>query len=191
MSADLFLLALLLLGLFIGWRKGTINVLGGIGALILGYITARNFSAGVAVALTERFPDIAPSAGSGEGTDLLSMFLDMDVVANRIVQVLAFIIIFVAVVFVVKRLARLLSNVLRKTLIGRINSAIGAFLGLLITIFLMAIAIDMVLPVFAKTSWGESALTFLAGSKVILPFIYSFVGVLIANLPKITELYKQ
>ena len=183
------MLVVLLIGFFIGWHKGTINVLGGIGAFILGYIAARNFSADVAVALTERFPAIAPKMESGDGTSLLSLFLDMDAVANRLVQILAFIIIFVVVVFVVKKLARLLSNALRRTLIGKLNSAIGAFLGLLITIFLMAIVIDMALPIFANTSWGGSALTFLAGSKVVLPCVYSFVSVLIANLPKIAELY--
>ncbi|MCL2816951.1 MAG: CvpA family protein [Clostridiales bacterium] len=192
MTADLLLLAFLFAGFFIGWRKGTINVLGGIGAFILAYVAARNFSASIALAITERFPGLlTPSTDGSEGKNLLSVFLDMEVVANRLIQILAFIIIFVVVVFVVKKLARLLSNALRKTLIGKLNSAIGAFLGVLITIFLMAIVIDMVLPIFDKTSWGEAALTFLAGSKFMLPLIYSFVGVLIANLPKIAELYKK
>ncbi|MCL2677808.1 MAG: CvpA family protein [Clostridiales bacterium] len=189
--ADIILLAFLLLGIFMGWRKGTINVLGGIGAIIFGYIAARNFSAYLAVAITDLFPVIAPKTEPSDAKGLLSAFIDMEVVANRIVQVLAFIIIFVVVSFVIKKLAHFLSDLLRNTLVGKLNSAIGAFLGFLFAILLTAIAIDMVLPVFARFSWGENALAFVAGSQIILPSVYAFVGVLIANLPRIAELYKQ
>ena len=188
---DIVLLAIILIGVYAGWHKGTINVLGGIGAIVLGYILARNFSAGVAEAITEYIPALQPAEDPADVKNLLSIFLDMDAIANRIVQILAFVVIFVVVHFAVKKLAKLLSGVFHGTLLGTINNAVGAFLCLIITVLLVVIAVDMVLPVFAKTSWGEAALTFVAGSRWMLNFIYACSGMLIANLPQIAEIYKK
>ena len=189
--SDLALALTILFGIILGWRSGFINVLGRLGAIVIGFIAARNFSADVAVAITERVPSLAPPADGSSLQNLLSMFINTEVIANRLVQILAFIIIFIVVSFVVRKVCQLISGVFSGSLLGTINRALGAFLGFIFFTLIAGICIEIFLPVFANTSWGASAMTFFAESKYVLPFVNSLAGFFISSLPDISTLLEK
>ena len=189
--SDLILALVILFGVVLGWRSGLINVLGRLGALVIGFIAARNFSADVAVAVTERIPSLAPTEEGSSLQKLLSMFIDTEVIANRLVQILAFIIIFIVVSFVVRKVCQLISNVFSRSLLGTINRALGAFVGFVLITLVAGICVEIFLPVFAGTSWGAAAITFLSTSEYVLPFVNLLAGFFISSLPGISTLLEK
>ena len=82
MLADLVLFALLMLAVFCGWQMGMIRVLGGIGAYVLGYLAAREFSAAFAERLTAAAGFLNPGTSDNEMLAFLSLFIDTGVLAN-------------------------------------------------------------------------------------------------------------
>ena len=165
-TADWVLLVILLLAFFIGWRVGTIRVVGGIGALILGYQVARGFSSTLAVEVTKKIPSLLPT--DSDASVLLSLFIDTSVVTNHIVQIVIFLLLFVFVFWLVRWIAGIISKAFRGTFLGSLDSILGAFLCLLAIIILLNYTAN---PGFAKLF--PSVLAYLLQSQVILPFVYS------------------
>ncbi|MEG1500672.1 MAG: CvpA family protein [Clostridiales bacterium] len=187
--ADFVLLALLVLSFYGGWRTGTIKVVAGIGSLILGYDLARKYSTDFAVYVTEAMPVLTPSGQGNDFMDLLYVFIDTNAVANRIVQVLAFAIIFTVVVFLVKKFAHFFDGIFRGTFLGFINSFLGALCSLALFVLAFNIVMNYFFPVFNDNSLLAQAESFIRQSKMILPFISDSTTLLMENTP--LALYKN
>jgi len=180
MLADLVLFALLLLAVFCGWRLGMIRVLGGIGAYVLGYLAAREFSAAFAERLTAASGFLNPGTSENELLGFLSLFIDTGVLANRIIQTLAFVVIFIVVVFLIKQLVRLLHGVFKGTVLGGVDSVFGAFCLLVIFVILVNIYLLVIVPVF-----GEHLIVitdFINQSQMVLPLIFAGTELFVTSI---------
>ena len=180
--ADIVLILILLFGIGVGWNSGIIRVLAGIGAIVLGYILARNFSALIAAELTKSVPGLNP-AESGNGlAKLLSLIIDTNAIANHFIQIIVFIVLFVVVRWVVRKLANLLSSFFRGGLLGLLNKALGAFVCFFLFAILINVAVDIVLPILSGIEFVAATITFFHSSKVVLPLIYALPLILIHNV---------
>lgn len=180
--ADIVLAGILILGILWGWRWGTINIVAKVGALVLAYKAARAFSGMIAEALIDVIPPFsgnitqAAAGGTETGSQLLnflSLFIDVSSPVNRLVEIVVFIIIFILVNWLVRKIAYALTGVFGRGLLGQLNKGIGAFLAIIIVIALIVIFTDIVLPVCINIGFGDSVLTFLERSHVLLPFMRS------------------
>lgn len=168
--ADIVIIVYLALGLIIGWRSGTIRVIAGLGSLVIGYWAAREFSALFAAQLTRSIPALTPSGGD-DLLSLLSLFIDTGAIANRFVQMVAFIIIFIVVTYLIRRLAGLLDGILRGTILGAINSILGAACAFGISLLIFNFAFGVVLPIFSENQTIQNVLDFIAEATVMLPLM--------------------
>lgn len=177
--ADLVLAAVLLLGILYGWRLGTINVIAKIGSLVLAYQAARTFSGLIAHALVDVLPPFSPGAAAGgeqagnQLLNILSLFINTTGAANRLVEIVIFIVIFILVNWLVRKIAYALTAIFGRGLLRQLNKAIGAFIALLLTFALIIIFTDIVLPTCISMGFGSPVLAFLNDSGVLLPFMRS------------------
>ena len=102
---DLVLFVILILAIIYGWRQGTINVVAKVGALVLAYNAARAFSSIIATNLVTILPSLGQAnnaettaAGGKQLLAFLSLFIDTTGIANRLLEIIVFIIIFVVVI---------------------------------------------------------------------------------------------
>ncbi len=171
--SDWVLAGALLFALIGGWQWGTINVIAKIGALILAYQTARAFAAPAALYLAQLLPGLTGARQAGEepgklGT-LLSLIFDADSAGNRLLEILAFIVIFVVVCWLVRRIAAALTGLFGKGLLGKINQTLGAACAVILTAALILILNDIVLPSLVVLGLPDSVPAFMADSQIILP----------------------
>ena len=179
--ADITLAALLILALIYGWRRGTINVVAKIGAWVIGYQAARTFSPVIAAYIAKALPSLAApaaqnaasqsSSDGGQLLKLLSIFVDTSGAVNRLLEIILFIIIFIVVGWLIRKVAYMLTGLFGRGLLGKINRAIGAFIALLLMIAIIIIIQNILLPVFADMVLGRGWLAFWQRSHVIMPFI--------------------
>lgn len=176
--ADLVLAALLILAILYGWRWGTINVVAKIGSLVLAYHAARAFSALIATSLVDALPPLGSTAEPGQAASggdqllsFLSFFIDTSKAANVVLEIIVFIIIFVVVNWAVRKIAYALTSIFGRGLLGKLNSALGAFVAVVLMIALIIIFTDIILPACIDMGFGESVANFLAKSTVLLPFM--------------------
>lgn len=184
-SIDLILIAIVLFSFLIGWKTGMIKVLASIGSLILGYQAARMFSSVLAEKITQAVPALTPTEEKTSMLNYLSLIINTDTIANRIIQVISFIVIFILVCMVVRWLAGLLDRVFRGTFLGSVNGFFGAILSVVVLVLLINFAYVIVLPAFSNVGGLVSVLTYFEGSKMILPFLLGSGGTVFFNLPKI------
>ncbi|MBQ9992726.1 MAG: CvpA family protein [Firmicutes bacterium] len=184
--SDLVIILVILLIAALGWKSGAINILGSLGSWIVGYLAARSFSATLAVLVTEKFPSLMPDPSSSDTAQLISMFIDMDVMANRIVQILCFIVIFIVASFLVRKICSLISGMFSGTLLGMVNGAIGAGLGFCFSILLLGIAVEIVLPALSSMDWAVSTMQFFAKSQIMMGFVHDMLDLFVANIPAIS-----
>ncbi len=180
--ADLVLAGVLILGILYGWRWGTINVVAKVGALVLAYQAARTFSGMIAEALVQVIPpfnanieqaaDGASNFGD-QALNVLSLFINTSGAANRLVQIVVFIVIFILVNWLVRKIAYALTGIFGRGILGQLNKAIGAFVALLLAIVLIIVFTDIILPVCINIGFGDSVLAFLNRSAILLPFMRS------------------
>lgn len=180
--SDWVLLGCLGLSIFIGWRVGTIKVVGNFGSLVLGYFIARDFSAAFAAKATQSLPVFSPSQGSQEVLPFLSLFIDTSAVANRFLQILAFAIIFIVVSYLIRKIIHLLDGVFKGTVLGVVNSVLGAACALVLFVLAFQIAFYFVLPVFEDSLQIRALLDFIAQSRLVLPWLGDFEHLLTENL---------
>ena len=175
--ADLVLLAFLVIAVLYGWRVGTINVVAKIGAVILAYNAGRTFSSTIAIWLIKLLPGLQGKGESNEKLSaFLSLFIETDTLANRLVEIITFVIIFVVVCWVVKRIAYALTSLFGRGLLGKINHVLGAICGLLIMLAIILISTDIIFPAIADMGIGNGPRDFLNRSNFLLPFIKNFRG---------------
>ena len=183
--ADVVLAALLLLALLYGWRWGTINVIAKVGSLVLAYKAARTFSALIANSLAHALPPFSGAAEAGQAASggnqllsFLSIFIDTSGAANRLLEIIVFIIIFIVVNWAVRKIAYALTSIFGRGLLGKLNSALGALVSLVLMIALIIIFTDIVLPACIEIGFGESVANFLAKSTVVLPFLQDLAALI-------------
>lgn len=172
---DMLLIGFLLLALLWGWHLGTIRVLAGLGAFIVAYQLARAYSAVWAAQITNMLPQLDPGSKEGQLVALLSLLLDTNALADRLVQILLFIVIFVVAHWLIRKLARLLTGLFGRGLLGAVNRAVGAFLSGVLAAALLLIIHAIVLPSTAAMGleYSAIALHYLNESSFILPLLYS------------------
>lgn len=173
--ADLVLIGVLLAALLWGLQLGTIRVLAGLGAIVVAYQLARAYSGLWAAQITNQLPQLDPGSSEGQLAALVSLFVDTDALADRLVQFLLFIVIFVVVRWLIRKLAYLLTSIFGRGLLGTINRAVGAVLACVLAAALLVILHSIVLPAAANIGldFGLTALKFLNQSQLILPLLYS------------------
>ncbi len=173
MTDLILLLIIILFGLW-GWHSGLIQVLSSFGAFIIAYQLGRHYSAQLAHQLTALIPGLSPSDSSNQVLALISLIIDTNAAANRLVQIILFIIIFIVVNWLIRLLARALSGLLGGTILGRIDHAIGSLIALVVGIILIVIIDNIIFP--SLINIGISALSpwhaYLRSSEIILPLIY-------------------
>ena len=86
-------------------------------------------------------------------------------------EIVVFIIIFIVVNWAVRKIAYAVTSIFGRGLLGKLNSALGAFIALVLMIALIIIVTDIVLPACIDMGFGESVANFLATSTVLLPFM--------------------
>lgn len=182
---DLVLAGVLILAIVYGWRWGTINVVAKVGALVLAYDLARTYSSVFTAFLVDMLPPLGGAAGSDTTAEsgqqllsLLSLFIDTESVANRLLGIIVFIIIFIIVNWIVRRIAYALTGLFGRGLLGKINRAVGAFLSLVLMMAIIVIFDDIVLPTFIDMGFGTAIQEYLDRSALIMPFIRSLPSIL-------------
>jgi len=169
---DWVLTAALLFAVCGGWRWGTINVIARIGSLILAYQTARVFAvpaASYAAGLLPGLTGLGRQEGGGTLSTVLTLLVDPESAGNRFLEIVAFIIIFVIVCWLVRRIANALTGLFGRGLLGQINRALGAFCAFILMAAFILILNDIVLPVLAVLGLPSQPLDFLADSAWVLP----------------------
>ena len=170
--SDWVLAGFVILMIWYGWRQGTINVIAKVGALVLAYWAARRFAWIVADYLVRMLPVLSGKPGGNQKLDaFLSLFITTDGLASRIVELVVFVIIFVLVSWLVRRIAYALTGLFGRGLLGSINHALGAVVGFVLAVALILLLSDIVFPAFDRMGIGRQPLDFMHDSKLVLPWI--------------------
>lgn len=134
---DIVLLLLILLGAFSGYRQGFLVSLFSLAALVLGVVGGFKLMGYAIVFLASRFD-----------------------INETVLPYVAFAVVFVAILIAVNLLGKLLKASIDKTLLGHVDQAAGAGLGLLKSLFLLSVslwildALDFELPAtWTSDSW--------------------------------------
>ena len=128
-TVDIAIAAIILLGGVIGYREGFLMELFSFAAIVLGVLGALKLMGYVMVLLDDEFK-----------------------VNKSILPYLAFALVFIAILIVVRLLGRLIKVSIDKTFLGKLDQAAGAGLGLLKAAFLLSVslwildALDFQLP---------------------------------------------
>ena len=174
--SDWVLAAALLLAILSGWRLGTINVAARIGAVILAYYVAREFTAAAAAALVQAMPNLSNSLGESEKLlAVLSLFIKTDGLGNRLIEIVLFIIIFAAVCWLVRRIAYAMTGLFGRGLLGTVNRALGAALALALVLAVIILLADIALPALMNMGLGAAPLEFINSSLVVMPLLRSLL----------------
>lgn len=136
-TVDIVLLLLILLGAFSGYRQGFLVSLFSLAALVLGVVGGFKLMGYAIVLLANRFD-----------------------INETVLPYVAFAVVFIAILIAVNLLGKLLKASIDKTLLGHVDQAAGAGLGLLKTVFLISVslwildALDFELPAaWTSDSW--------------------------------------
>lgn len=119
-TLDIFLLVGLGFGAVAGWRKGFLLTLAGLVSVLLGILVAIHFSD-----YTESF--LARHGFAGQ----------------KWIGVIAFVVTFVGVILAMDLLAKVLTKVANLTPLGLVNNVLGAALGILKSILILSIALNL------------------------------------------------
>jgi uncharacterized membrane protein required for colicin V production len=168
---DLILLIILLLALLWGWFKGGVRVLAGLGALIIAYQVARYYS----VFWAQPVINMLPEQGShSKLVDLITMFIDADVLALYAVRVVLFIIIFILTRWLINKLATLITGLFGSSVLGVINRVFGALLGGVIIALAIFYLHGIALPAIGDLGFdvAYTAQDIFEQSRFVLPLVY-------------------
>lgn len=174
LMSDIILFAVLVLAAYYGWRMGTINVVAKVGAYVLGYRLARYLSPFVAAYATQAFPQLAAISVSPEMDAFFSLFFGSGAAGgfvNRLLEMVAFVVVFTIVCWLVRKAAYALTGIFRRGLLGSLNRALGAFISLLIGFALIVILCDVILPALTGMGMSNAASDFFNESKIVMPLL--------------------
>ncbi|MCL1974894.1 MAG: CvpA family protein [Firmicutes bacterium] len=168
---DLILLGLLLLALLWGWFRGGVRMLAGLGALIIAFQVARYYSASWAAPMVNMLPE---PGGQSTIINLITMFVDADVLAIRVVQVVLFVIIFILTRWLINKLASLLSGLIGGSILGVVNRVLGALLcGVIMALIVFYIHSELLAAIAElDLDIALAAQEFIERSHFVLPLIY-------------------
>jgi len=171
--SDWILLGLFLFAIIIGWRLGTIGVLGNIGSCVIGYLTARICSPKLTDAILEVLPAAEfESAEFDKAEIFLSLFVsDTDGIIATLITIALFVVIFIVVRRLVLWISDLISDFFGRGLLGQINNAGGSVLSLLLLFIVVLLCADIFFPVLTQLNLTAAPETFLNESEVIMPLI--------------------
>lgn len=185
--ADWVLLAGSLLSILIGWNSGTIRILAGLGSLILGWQAARAFAYYLASWFSQLVGGASSATSEGGVWNSIYLFLDGSSILDKIFYVIAFIIIFVLVVFIIRRIASALSRILKSTILGLLDRAVGAFFGIFIFAIILNIICTMILPFLGDSGVFLDLKVFLNSSQYILPWLLAMTGYFINSTSSLID----
>ena len=168
---DLILLIILLLALLWGWFKGGVRVLAGLGAIIIAYQVARYYSVFWAQPVLNWLPQ---PGGQSKLVDLITMFMDADVLALYIVRVVLFIVIFILTRWLINKLATLITGLFGGSVFGVLNRVFGALLGGAIISLAIFYIHKEALPAIGNLGFdiAYTAQDVLEQSQFVLPLVY-------------------
>lgn len=137
-TLDIILIIVLLLGAYLGFKRGLLMELVGFAALILAILGGfKLLHSGIEI-LEQHFPNL-----------------------GNFIPFVAFLIIFIGIIIIINILGRVIKNMLDLTILGTFDSFAGALLGIFKWAFLMSIALwlmDMVHIEIPEKLTGESFL---------------------------------
>lgn len=174
---DWVLAGAILLAALSGWRWGTINVVAKIGAVVLGYYLARQYAGVAAASLAAALPGLSNGIeGNEKLLAFFSLFVRTDGLGNRLIEILVFIVIFVIVCWLVKRIAYAMTGLFGRGLLGTVNRALGAVLSFAIMLAVIIILDDIVFPAMSGMGLGDAPLAFMDSSLIVMPALRSLLA---------------
>jgi membrane protein required for colicin V production len=163
---DILIVILLLVGAFSGYKNGFLMGLISLAAIILGIFGGFKLM--------------------GEGMEFLHNNFNAD---QTILPYLSFILIFIVIVVVVNLVGRTIKATIDRTFLGRLDAAMGAFLGIIKTIFLLSVILWILdsLKISPGPEWTADSNLF--------PFVATFApelaGWVAEFLPFFKEIFRQ
>lgn len=135
-KADIFLLVLLALGAFSGYREGFLMELFSFVAIVLGVFGGFKLM--------------------GEGMILLQNHFNAD---RKVLPYISFVVIFLVIVIVVNLLGKMIKHSIDKSFLGKMDQLMGLILGGVKTLFLLSVVIWIIdsLEIHLKSEWTESS----------------------------------
>jgi len=163
---DIFLLILMAIGAFNGYREGFLMELFSLVAIILGIFGGFKLM--------------------GEGMILLQDHFNAD---KRVLPYISFAVIFLIIVILVTWAGRLIKHVIDKSFLGRVDQTMGLVLGAFRTLFLLSVVIWIVdsLEVNIKSEWTEGSWLYPFTAQ-LAPTLASWTGDFI---PVFKEIFRQ
>lgn len=173
MAADIVLAVVVVVGVLWGFKAGILKALSGIGSLVGGIIIARRITPLVLPWLEQQFGwNIQQAAGEGFWQ---SWFFSQSG-TGRIIETVLFVLVVGITVWVLRFIMNFLGNILNVTpILGFFSRLLGAAAGLIITAFLVYVAVYMLLPwlaqTFAEVGIWAAISAWCARSVYVLPLI--------------------
>jgi membrane protein required for colicin V production len=153
---DIILVILLLIGAFQGYRKGLLLEIFGLIALVLAVIGGLKLMHWGIEFMQERFD-----------------------ISSNLLPIIAFIVIFIAIILLVSLIGRLLKNVVHLTLLGSVDKLAGSILGILKWAFGLSILL------WFFSSIGYSFPEEMSFNTYVYPEIYAFAPTVIGYFSSI------
>lgn len=158
-SSDWFWIGCIIVSLFIGWQLGVFRVVTRLGAPVVAFVAARRFSAFGGVLLDRQF-GISEKLEANEAVSFLqqvvSSFYDTPPsISLWVVQTLAFLLMFVLLTKGIKLLAVVWDRSFGETMVGMVDSLLGAVIGFFVFALVAVFFYLHLLPAFLDNSQGQ------------------------------------
>lgn len=153
-GVDIALGVIILIGAYSGYREGFLMELFSFAALLLGVLGGFKLMGWAMLFIAEQFD-----------------------IAEKMLPYVAFAVVFIVIVIVVRLLGKMIKVSIDKTFLGRIDELAGAFLGLFKTIFLLSVVIWIIeaLHLNLPNGWVDDSWLF-PYVEVFAPVITSWIS---------------
>ena len=91
---------------------------------------------------------------------------------NIFLKITGHMIIFFVTIWLVRALAKLISDTVEHGFIGKLNTLLGMVAAALVLTAALIVVEAVILPACVQLGFGQSALDFLHSSNYVLPFLY-------------------
>jgi membrane protein required for colicin V production len=162
---DIIVLALIVIGIFKGWRNGLVLGIFSVLAFIIGLAAAIKLSAVVAERL-------------GDSTNI----------SQRWLPVLAFVLVFIIVVFLVRLGAKAIEGVLQLAMLGWLNKLGGILLYVLLYLFIFSVILFYAQQLnIIKPETAEISITY----PIIYPMAQEVIGAIGSVIPFFKDMFTE
>lgn len=153
-GVDIALGIIILIGAYSGYREGFLMELFSFAALLLGVLGGFKLMGWAMLFIADQFD-----------------------IAEKMLPYVAFAVVFIIIVIVVRLLGKMIKVSIDKTFLGRVDDLAGAFLGLFKTIFLLSVAIWIIqaLNLNLPNDWTEGSWLF-PHIEIFAPLITSWIS---------------